>query len=56
MTRVHILIDQRDLDAFRARARAEGKSLSEWLREAGRERLGRESHRWIRSLSGIEPA
>lgn len=38
-TRIQVVIDERERDAFRARAIAEGKSLSEWLREAGRDRL-----------------
>lgn len=54
LTRVHIVIDQREHDAFRARARAEGKSLSEWLREAGRKRLRSEGHKRIRSLSDLD--
>jgi hypothetical protein len=37
--RIHIVVDDREREAFRARAAAEGRSLSEWLREAARERL-----------------
>lgn len=40
-TRVHIVVDEKEKQAFRARAAAEGRSLSEWLREAARERLDR---------------
>lgn len=40
-TRIQVVIDARERDAFRARAQAAGQSLSEWLREAGRERLRR---------------
>lgn len=40
-TRIHIVVDERERAAFRARAAAEGRSLSEWLREAGRDRLRR---------------
>jgi hypothetical protein len=40
--RIHIVIDDRERQAFKARATAEGVSLSEWLREAARERLHRE--------------
>lgn len=40
-TRVHIVVDEREKQAFRSRAAAEGRSLSEWLREAARERLNR---------------
>lgn len=39
MARIQVVIDEAEREAFRAMARAEGRSLSEWLREAGRERL-----------------
>lgn len=57
LTQVHIVIDQREHDAFRARARAEGKSLSEWLREVGVEPDWQQHLAVaVRSrLSGIEP-
>jgi hypothetical protein len=38
-TRIQVVVDRHERDAFRARAMAEGRSLSEWLREAGRQRL-----------------
>ena len=37
--RIQVVVDRQERDAFRARAMAEGRSLSEWLREAGRQRL-----------------
>jgi len=37
--RVQVLLDAREREEFRARARAEGRSLSQWLRDAGRDRL-----------------
>jgi hypothetical protein len=37
--RIQVVVDRQERDAFRARATAEGRSLSEWLREAGRQRL-----------------
>jgi hypothetical protein len=37
--RVHIVVEDREHEAFRARAAAEGCSLSTWLREAARQRL-----------------
>ena len=40
--RVHLVLDDRDRAAFQARAAAEGRTLSEWLRLAARERLERE--------------
>lgn len=36
--RLHIVVDERERVVFRARAAAEGRSLSEWLREAARDR------------------
>ncbi len=40
--RIHVVLDEREREAFKARAMAEKRSLSEWLREAGRERLERD--------------
>lgn len=37
--RIHIVVDEGEGEAFRARAAAEGRSLSAWLREAARDRL-----------------
>lgn len=37
--RIQVVIDAREREAFRACAIAEGRSLSDWLREAGRARL-----------------
>lgn len=36
-----MLTDDAEREAFRAQARREGRSLSEWLRDAGRDRLRR---------------
>lgn len=37
--RVQVLLDPAEREAFRSRASAEGRSLSQWLREAGQARL-----------------
>ena len=37
--RIHLVVEEREREAFRSRAAAEGLSLSEWLRAAARERL-----------------
>jgi hypothetical protein len=37
--RIHVVLDDRERAAFQARAEAEGRSLSEWLRLAARDRL-----------------
>jgi hypothetical protein len=50
-TRIHLVIDEREREAFRVRAAAEGVSLSEWLREAARERLERERPT---AISGVD--
>lgn len=39
MSRIHVVINAAEREAFRAQAQREGRSLSEWLREAGRARL-----------------
>lgn len=48
MPRIHVLIDPAEREAFRAQAKREGRSLSDWLREAGRERLQRTQPRTLR--------
>ncbi len=45
--RIQVVVDERERAAFRRQAQAEDRSLSAWLREAGRERL-RESQRRTR--------
>lgn len=37
--RIQVVVEASEREAFRAQARAEGRSLSDWLREAGRQRL-----------------
>lgn len=53
-TRIHLVIDEREQDAFRARANAEGMSLSEWLRGAARDRLERGNPRTIRDVGELD--
>jgi hypothetical protein len=38
-TRIHIVVERAEKERFRRMAAREGKSLSEWLRDAARERL-----------------
>ncbi len=52
--RIHLVIDERERDAFRARAAAEGLSLSEWLRAAARERLERDQPLEIRTVVDLD--
>ena len=39
MTRVQVLVPEEEREAFRREAQKEGRSLSAWLREAGRAKL-----------------
>jgi hypothetical protein len=52
--RIHVVIDDRERDAFRARALAEGLTLSEWLRAAARERLERARPMEIRTVADLD--
>lgn len=40
--RIHVVLDDLERAAFQARAESEGRSLSEWLRLAARDRLERD--------------
>ena len=44
-TRVQVVVDPSEREEFRAGARAEGVSLSEWMRKAAHERLRRQAER-----------
>jgi len=39
--RIHIVVEAEEKERFRARARQEGKTLSEWLRDVARQALVR---------------
>jgi hypothetical protein len=52
--RVHLILDPGEHAAFRARAADEGKTLSEWLREAARERLQRTRPAHIDSVDDLD--
>lgn len=52
--RIHLVIDERERDAFRSRAEAEGISLSEWLRAAARERLERSQPMEIKTVVDLD--
>lgn len=54
MPRIHVVIDAAEREAFRAQAQRDGQSLSEWLREAARERLARAGSRTLRSRDDLE--
>ena len=49
--RIHLVLDDRERAAFQTRAVAEGRSLSEWLRLAARERLERDG---AAQINGVE--
>ena len=52
--RIHVVIDDRERDAYRARAAVEGVSLSEWLRQAARERLERAGPAAISTVAELD--
>ena len=52
--RIHLVVDARERDAFRARAASEGLTLSEWLRDAARERLLRDRPPTISSVADLD--
>ena len=45
--RIHIVLEQEEKERFRARARQEGMTLSEWLRDVARQAL-------VRGDGGVE--
>lgn len=52
--RIQVIVDELEREAFRAQAAAEGRSLSEWLREAGRQRLARGRPDRLRTAGDLE--
>lgn len=52
--RVQVVLDAREREAFRARARAEGRSLSQWLRDAARDRLRAAESATLRSPQDLD--
>lgn len=51
--RIQVIVDEAEREAFRAQATAEGASLSEWLRDAGRERLARRQPSQLRNEEAL---
>jgi hypothetical protein len=51
--RVHLVLDDRERAAFQSRATAEGRTLSEWLRLAARERMERDRPTRIASAADL---
>lgn len=43
-TRVQVILDEAEREAFRTKAEQEGMSLSAWLRQAGKDRLAAKAH------------
>jgi hypothetical protein len=52
--RLHVVVDESERDAFRAEAAHQGVSLSEWLRQAARDRLGRSRPPRLRTRADLE--
>lgn len=53
MTRIHIVVERDEKERFRSAAEQEGKSLSEWLREAAREKLAAEGGLELDTLEAL---
>jgi hypothetical protein len=53
-TRIHVVLNERERDAFQARALQEGESLSEWLRQAARDRLARDLPKRITTVDDLD--
>ncbi len=54
MARIQVLTDDAEREAFRAQARREGRSLSDWLREAGRQRLQQAQQSRLRTPEDLD--
>jgi hypothetical protein len=52
--RIQVVVDPREREAFRSQAAAEGRSLSEWLRVAGRQRLADAARSELRTAEDLE--
>jgi hypothetical protein len=53
-SRVQVILSEEERAAFARRAAAEGLSLSSWLREAGRQRLGADTSPSLRSREALK--
>lgn len=54
MTRIQVIVDEREREVFRAQAEAEGMSLSAWVREAARERIRRQRPERMRTSADLQ--
>jgi hypothetical protein len=54
MARIHLIVGERERDAFRAGASAAGVTLSEWLREAARAQLTKDRPERIASVEDLD--
>lgn len=54
VARVQVVMDAVERERFRQQADQEGRSLSEWLRVAGRERLQRAQPARLRSAEDVQ--
>lgn len=53
MTRIHLVVDEEEKERFRCCAESEGKTLSEWLREAARDKLQQGGPRQLDTLQEL---
>ena len=54
VARIHLIVGERERDAFRAGAAAAGVTLSEWLREAARAQLAKGHPERIASVDDLD--
>lgn len=52
-TRIHIVVDEAEKERFRREAARRGSSLSEWIREAAREKLADREDTRLDSLEAL---
>lgn len=54
VARIHLIVDEREREAFRSRATSEGLTLSEWIRLAARERLEKDRPKRISDVRDLD--
>lgn len=52
-SRIQVILDEAEREAFRRQAEREGQSLSAWLRDAGRRRLAEAATPEIRTVADL---
>lgn len=52
--RIQVVVDEREREVFNAQARREGRSLSDWMRVAARERLAAAGSKSIKTPEDLK--